>query len=246
MIIVKNLNKSFDQEQVLRNINLEVKKSEILVVLGESGSGKTVFLQHLIGLIKPNSGSIIIDGIDIVSLSEDALLKLRKDIGYLFQSGALYDFMNVFENLALPLKEHTHLSNEEIEKKVKKALSEVGLEGLEDKYPSQLSGGMNKRAALARAIILDSKILLCDEPTSGLDPMRSRDISDLIKGISLKFKSTTVIASHDITNSFRIADRLAVICEGKICAIGTNDEIQSSKDEVVRRFLLKDELKEVK
>lgn len=239
MIRISNLNKSFNRQQVLRNINLEIKTAEILVVMGESGSGKTVFLQHLDGLIKPDEGKIEIDGRDIVPLPENELLKIRKGIGYLFQEGALFDFMTVFENLAFPLREHTSLTSEEISGKVAKVLSEVGLEGAEDKIPSQLSGGMKKRAALARSIILGSKILFCDEPTSGLDPQRSHDISDLIQMISRKFGSTTVVTSHDVTNSLRIADRLVLIKDGAIIAVGSRKDLESSENIEVRRFLLK-------
>ncbi len=239
MIKVRNLNKNFGSQQVLSDINLDIKSAEVLVVMGESGSGKTVFLQHLIGLIKPDTGIIEIEGRDIVPLPEKELLKIREGIGYLFQEGALYDFMDVFENLAFPLEEHTDFGHQEIKAKVFKVLKEVGLEGTEEKYPSQLSGGMKKRAALARAIILDSKILFCDEPTSGLDPQRSRDISDLILSISRKFKATTVVTSHDVVNSFRIADRLALIKDGKIIASGTKNELETSDNIEVKKFLLK-------
>ncbi len=239
MIKVKNLNKSFNRQQVLKNINLEIQEAEILVVMGESGSGKTVFLQHLDGLIKPDNGSIEINGRNIVPLPENELLKIRKGIGYLFQEGALFDFMTVLENLSFPLEEHANLSHIEIKDKVNQVLKEVGLEGAEGKYPSQLSGGMKKRAALARAVILGSKILFCDEPTSGLDPQRSRDISDLIHNISRKFGSTTVVTSHDVINSFRIADRLALIRDGEIVAVGTRKDLEDSQNPLVKKFLLK-------
>lgn len=240
MIRVENLSKSFGRQKVLDNISLTVEEGEILAVMGESGSGKTVFLQHLIGLLTPDSGKVEIGGRNIVGLPEKELLKIRKDIGYLFQECALYDFMNVFENLAFPLEEHTSLDKKEIARRVNQVLSEVHLTGAEGKIPSELSGGMKKRAALARALILGSQILFCDEPTSGLDPVRSRDISDLILRISKKYHSTTVITSHDIENSFRIADRLAIIQDGRIVAIGKREELESSKNSAVRKFLLKD------
>jgi len=239
MIRINNLSKSFGKQQVLKDVNLEINTAEILVVMGESGSGKTVFLQHLDGLIKPDIGKIEIDGRDIVPLPESEILKIRKGIGYLFQEGALFDFMTVFENLAFPLQEHTNLNHEEINEKVSQILKEVGLEGADEKYPSQLSGGMKKRAALARSIILGSKILFCDEPTSGLDPQRSRDISDLIQKISRKFGSTTVVTSHDVVNSFRIADRLALLKDGEIIALGTKKDLEASEKAEVKRFLLK-------
>ena len=237
MINVQSLYKQFNGQVVLFDINLQVDEGEILVILGESGSGKSVFLQHLIGLLKPDKGSIFIDGQDITKLPERKLLGLRKEIGYLFQEGALYDFMTVFENVAFPLVEHAQLTREEIEKKVNELLDMIGLQGAGAKYPAELSGGMKKRAALARSVILGSKILFCDEPTSGLDPIRSRDISDLIKNISRKLSCTTVVTSHDIENSFRIADRLVLFRQGRIVAQGTPQELKNMQDVFVKEFL---------
>jgi phospholipid/cholesterol/gamma-HCH transport system ATP-binding protein len=236
MIKVKKLFKKFGNQAVLCDINFSMKPGELLVILGESGSGKSVLLQHLIGLLRPDSGSIEVGDVDIVQLSERQLLNVRKDMGYLFQDGALYDFMTVFENAAFPLREHTRLKQKEVVSKVKDMLNLVGLGGAEGKFPSQLSGGMQKRAALARAVILDSKILFCDEPTSGLDPIKSRSIMDLINTLARKLKCTTVIASHDIFNSLRIADRLLLIREGKIVAEGTPDQLRSSKDAYLQEF----------
>lgn len=237
MIQISHLTKSFDGEVVLDDISLDIRQGEILAILGGSGEGKSVFLQHLIGLLRPDRGNIWIESRDITKLPEQELLRLREKIGYLFQQGALFDSMTIFENIAFPLEEHTDFKREEIIKKVKNILTLVGLEGVEEKYPVELSGGMKKRAALARSIILDSKILFCDEPTSGLDPIRSKDISDLIQGISRKLGTTTVITSHDIPNSFRIADRVALLHAGKIMAIGTKEELQNSKDPYIQEFL---------
>ena len=237
MIRIKKLSKSFQDQVVLEDINLEIQEGEILTIFGESGSGKTVLLKHMIGLLKPDEGTIEIDSVDISGLRERELLKIRKNMGYLFQEGALYDFMNVFENIAFPLKEHTRFSSREIAEKVKQILKVVGLEGVEEKYPSELSGGMKKRVGLARAVILNSKILLCDEPTSGLDPLRSRDISDLIREVSKKMNCTTVITSHDVENSFRITDRLALIHKGKIGALGTPGELKKSENSLLKQFL---------
>jgi len=237
MIEVCGLVKSFGANKVLKNINLRVEDGELLVILGESGSGKSVLLQHLIGLLKPDHGPVNIDGTDITRLSENKLLKVRRNIGYLFQEGALYDFMSVYENVAFPLREHTSLKRAEIRQKVSGILKIVDLEQAADKFPSELSGGMKKRAALARSIILDSKILLCDEPTSGLDPIRSRQICDLIKNISRQFKCTTVVTSHDIPNSFRIADRMVIIRDGEIVAMGTKQQISSLEDKFVQEFI---------
>lgn len=237
MIQVRHLHKSFNGQQVLEDINLQVKKGEILVILGESGTGKSVLLKHLIGLLKPDQGSVLIEARDITKMSERELLGLRKDIGYLFQEGALYDFMNVFENIAFPLREHTAFDGKIIREKVKNILKLIGLEGTEEKYPAELSGGMKKRVALARAIILDSRILLCDEPTSGLDPLRSRDISDLIRDVARKLRCTTVVTSHDIQNSLRIADRLALLQNGRIAAMGTPSEFKASNNVFVKEFI---------
>ncbi|MBU0469740.1 MAG: ATP-binding cassette domain-containing protein [Candidatus Omnitrophica bacterium] len=238
MIKISGVSKSFNGQVVLADINLEVKENEILVILGESGTGKSVLLKNMMGLLMPDEGSIFIDSQDITKLSERMLLKIRKGIGYLFQEGALYDFMNVFENVAFPLKEHTDLKQKEILDKVQAVLKEMDLEGIERKFPSELSGGMKKRVALARAIILDSKILFCDEPTSGLDPIRSRDISDLIKNVSKRMGCSTVVTSHDIKNAFRIADRVALIHKGTIIAVGTPSDLESSEDKFVREFIL--------
>lgn len=237
MIQVQHLYKSFNGQSVLEDVSLHVKKGEILVVLGESGSGKSVLLKHLIGLLKPDQGSVSIDSRDITQMPERELLKIRKDIGYLFQEGALYDFMNVFENIAFPLREHTAFDGKTIRAKVQNILKLIGLEGIEQKYPLELSGGMKKRVALARAIILDSRILFCDEPTSGLDPLRSRDISDLIRNVAKKLHCTTVVASHDIQNSLRIADRLALLQNGGIAALGTPSEFRSSNNIFVKEFI---------
>ena len=237
MIRIEHLSKSFNGQVVLDDINLEIGKGELLAVLGESGTGKSVLLKHMTGLLKPDRGQIEVDGKAITQLSEKELLKVRKNIGYLFQEAALYDFMNVFENVAFPLREHTQYDQHTVEQKVKDILAMVDLKGVEQKYPSELSGGMRKRVGLARAIILGSKILFCDAPTSGLDPIRSRDISDLIRDISKKLNCTTVITSHDIGNAFRIADRLALIRGGKIIASGTRAQLQASSDAFVKEFI---------
>ncbi len=237
MVTVTHLMKKFNGQTVLDDINLDVGQGEILVILGASGAGKSVLLQHLIGLMKPDAGTITIDSADITHLSEQQLLKIRKSIGYLFQEGALYDFMTIFENVAFPLEEHTRLEEKEISEKVHNILEMVGLAGVEEKYPAELSGGMKKRAALARAIVLDSKILFCDEPTSGLDPILSRDISNLIRDIARHLNCTTVVTSHDIPNSLRIADRLALVREGKLVTTATQKDLKSSQDPFVREFM---------
>lgn len=237
MIKVKGLFKRFGTQEVLRDINFAMIPGEIIVILGESGSGKSVLLRHLIGLLKPDRGSVEIGDRDITRLSERQLLNMRKDMGYLFQDGALYDFMTVFENAAFPLREHTKLKRSEIRARVRDMLKLVGLDEAAAKFPSELSGGMQKRAALARAVIMDSKILFCDEPTSGLDPIKSRSIMDLINTIARKIKCTTVIASHDIANSLRVADRILLIRDGRIVAEGPPEKMRSSGDAYLREFL---------
>lgn len=237
MIKVRNLCKNFDGQPALKGINLDIPDGEILVVLGESGSGKSVLLKHLVGILKPDHGTVEIDGVDITKLSERQLLVLRKSMGYLFQEGALYDFMTVFENVAFPLVEHTRLREKDIAVKVKTMINEVGLEKASFKYPAQLSGGMRKRAALARSVVLNSKFLFCDEPTSGLDPIRSRDITDLIRSMARQIHCTTVVTSHDMHNAFRLADRLVLIRQGEIVVEGTPTTLQESSDKFVREFL---------
>jgi phospholipid/cholesterol/gamma-HCH transport system ATP-binding protein len=237
MIRIKDLTKRFNGHTVLDHMNLEIKDSEIIAILGESGVGKSVLLKHIVGIFKPDEGQVLIDDQDITQLSEKELLEIRKSMGYLFQEGALYDFMNVYDNVAFPLREHTDLTEDEIEKRVKDILKDIDLEGTEEKLPSELSGGMKKRVSLARAIIMDSKILFCDEPTSGLDPIHSREIADVIKKVSTKLKCTTILTSHDIPNSFRIADRLALIQNGKIVALGTQSELKQSNDKFVQEFI---------
>ncbi len=237
MIRMRHVSKSFDGQKVLDDISLEIQDEEILVILGESGSGKSVLLKHLIGLLRPDEGSIEINGTDITRLPEKELLKFRRDIGYLFQEGALYDFMTVSENVAFPLNEHRKAKWSATREKVTQTLERIGLGEAGDKFPVELSGGMKKRAALARSIIMDSKILFCDEPTSGLDPIRSRDISDLIRDLSRQLHATTVVTSHDIKNALRIADRLVMIRQGKIVAAGSAEELENARDPFIREFL---------
>ena len=238
MIRIEQLHKGFNGQEVLKGIDLNIPKGQVVVIFGASGSGKSVLLKNMIGLLKPEQGSVFLDDQDITRLSEKKLLSIRKDIGYLFQEGALYDFMNCYDNIAFPLREHTRLKEKEIRLKIEDILKLIDLEGVEKKYPSELSGGMKKRVALARAICLDSKILFCDEPTSGLDPIRSRDISDLIRSVSKKLGCTTIVTSHDLQNSFRIADRCILIYEGRVLADGTPEEIKASSQPEVQEFIL--------
>jgi phospholipid/cholesterol/gamma-HCH transport system ATP-binding protein len=237
MISVEGLTKSFGGRKVLDGVSLQVKPGEIVTLLGSSGTGKSVLLLHLVGLLSPDSGRITIDGQEITELPEKALLKFRRNIGYLFQDGALYDFMTVAENLAFPLKEAGKLRRAQIDRKVVEYLKLVDMAEAADKYPAELSGGMRKRAALARALIMNAKVLLCDEPTSGLDPIRSRDIALLIRDLSKKMGTTTVMTSHDITNTFRVSERVFVLNEGKIAVEGAEAQLRRSTDAFVKEFL---------
>ena len=242
MIKVLNLSKSFGQQRVLDDITLEIPKGQIIALLGESGTGKSVFLKTLMGLMFPDKGSVFIDDKDITNLKEEELLKIRKHMGYLFQEGALYDFMNVFENIAFPIEEHTSFKQDKIDHEVSKILKWVDLKGFEDRYPSELSGGMKKRVGLARAVALKANILLCDEPTSGLDPIRSRDISALILDVSKAMNATTIITSHDIDNALSIADRVLLLKNGKIIIDASPKQVYKSKDPFVKSFISKEKV----
>lgn len=237
MIEIRNLHKRFGTQTVLEGLDLDVKDGELLVILGESGSGKSVLLRHMIGLAVPDAGTVVIDGVDVTKLRESQLLEFRRKTGYLFQEGALYDFMSVYENIAFPLAENTGLKAKEIRGKVMDVLKTIGMQDAAGKMPSELSGGMKKRAALARAIVGEARILFCDEPTSGLDPIKSREISDLIKDCTRRLGCTTVVTSHDIENSFRIADRVVLLKDGKVIAGGTPDDLKNSTETFVQEFV---------
>ncbi|MBF0619434.1 MAG: ATP-binding cassette domain-containing protein [Candidatus Omnitrophica bacterium] len=237
MICVSGLKKAFHGQVVLDGIDLQIPSGEVVAVLGSSGTGKSVLLLHLIGLMAPDAGQITIDGVEMTTMSERALLKFRRNIGYLFQEGALYDFLTVAENIAFPLKEHARMRPAAIKAKVDEFLDLIDMNGAGEKYPAELSGGMKKRVALARAMISGPKVLLCDEPTSGLDPIRSRDISGLIRDLSKKLGCTTIMTSHDIEHSFMVADRLVVLNNGRIVIDGTKEALRGSADPFVREFL---------
>lgn len=239
MIKIENLTRYFDHLKVLDDISLEIKKGEFFCLMGGSGAGKSVFLKHLIGLLKPDSGSVNIDGQNVTGLGEDELLDIRRNFGYLFQEDTLFDYMDVYDNLALSIREHTKKREDEISGMIKEALEEVELKDIESKFPSELSGGMKKRINLARAIILRPRILLCDEPTSGLDPSTGLAIARLILKICRQLNTTTVVVSHDVNNFFNIADRIAIIDQGRIVALGRKEEIENSNQAAVRKFLLK-------
>lgn len=238
-ISIKDLKKSFGEKQVLKGINLDIVRHKTTVILGLSGSGKSTIIKHIVGLLKPDSGEIWVDGINVAIADEETIFKIRKKVGFLFQSGALFDSMNVFENVAFPLREHTKLSNEEILKKVEKALEMVGLKPKEvlRLFPDELSGGMRKRVGLARTIIMEPEIILYDEPTTGLDPITSDLISSMIRHLQNELNVTSVLISHDIKESFKSGDYFAFLYDGKIIEYGDKENFKNTTNEYVQQFL---------
>lgn len=236
-IKIVGLQKSFGKQKVLDGINLEVESGKITVIIGKSGGGKSVLLKNIIGLIKPDDGEIWINGVETSHLNDRDMNDIRMKFGMLFQEAALFDSMNLFDNVAFPLREHTKMTEKEIEIAVEEKLRQVGLTGFSEKMPSELSGGMRKRVGLARALVLNPDIILFDEPTSALDPVISLTILDLIKETQTYFKKTYLVISHDILGMFRIADRIAMLYEGKIIEYGTPDDIKRSTNEITKEFL---------
>ncbi|HDD35299.1 MAG TPA: ABC transporter ATP-binding protein [Candidatus Desulfofervidus auxilii] len=238
MIEIIDLYKSFGKLKVLKGINLSLKRGEITAIIGRSGSGKTVLVKHIVGLLKPDKGKILIDGEDVTKAKNKALKRIRHKFGMLFQEGALFDYMTVGENVAFPLKEHTKLSEKEIKKVVREKLELVGLKGVEKKLPNELSGGMKKRVALARAIALEPEIVIYDEPTTGLDPITSVSIYELIKDMQKRLNITSIIITHDVPDVFAVADKVAVLHEGKIIAYDTPQNIMKIDDLNIKALLL--------
>ena len=237
MIRVVDLHKTFGKQHVLKGVNLDLEGGKITTIIGGSGSGKTVLLKHLNALLLPDRGSVMVDGKDITKLNQSGLNKMREKFGVLFQGAALLDSMTVYDNVAFPLRERTKLKEDAIEKKVNESLAQVGLSGMGYKYPAEVSGGMKKRAGLARALVTQPEIMLFDEPTTGLDPLLGKSIHQLIRRMHDRFKFTGVIVSHDIPEVFRISDRIAMLADGKIEEVGSTEEMIASKNPVVRQFL---------
>ncbi|HHT9122136.1 MAG TPA: ABC transporter ATP-binding protein, partial [Candidatus Wunengus sp. YC63] len=229
--------KSFNGILVHNGINLSIIEGEIISLLGGSGSGKSVLLKELIGLMKPDKGDIILLDNNVTQMNEEALIALREHIGMLFQGAALFDSLTVFENIAYPLREHLKLTEKEIQKRVADKLHLVGLSGIEKKMPDELSGGMKKRVGLARAIATEPKIILYDEPTTGLDPMTAQRINDLIIELQKKLGITTIVVTHDLHCVKTVSDRIAMLHEGKIVAVGTWEELVTSNIQVVQDFI---------
>ncbi|MFH1026837.1 MAG: ABC transporter ATP-binding protein [Pseudomonadota bacterium] len=237
MISLRNLHKSFGSQKVLDDLCLDIPEGKITAIIGPSGEGKSVLLKHLIGLLQPDSGQVDVDGESIIGLRRSQLNRIREKFGMLFQNVALFDSMTCFENVAFPLQEKTKLSKDEIRRRVLSALEDVGLKNIENKFPDELSGGMKKRVGLARAVVLNPKIILFDEPTTGLDPIIKRAIHQLIKDTHEKFGFTAVIVSHEIPDIFDVAQNVAMLYRGKILQHGSPSEIKNSNHPAVRQFI---------
>ena len=232
-----DVSKSYGPKRVLHRVSFDLPVGRSLVIMGRSGSGKSVILRLMDGLEKPDEGSILFDGTDITPLRERDLDPMRHRVSMLFQGGALFDSMTVFENLAFPLRRHSSLSPGEVLEKVRRTLQMVELEGIEERMPSALSGGMRKRAALARSLIMDPEVVLFDEPTTGLDPVTSATIAALMRDIQRRLRMTSVVVTHDIKSTFTVADRIAFLHEGKVLFYGTPDEARSSREPRLQHFL---------
>lgn len=233
----RQVHKTFDGIPVLAGMDLAIRPGETLTIIGGSGSGKSVTLKLIVGLLKPESGQVLIEGEDIVPMTEDRLLRVRKKIGMVFQNSALFDSLSVAENIAYPLREHTTMSEREIRERIRETLNLVGLEGVEEKDPADLSGGMRKRVALARAIALVPRIILYDEPTTGLDPTNTEKINELIVDTAEKLGVTSVVVTHDMRSAFKVSDRIAFLNMGKIAMDATPQEIEGSDLPLVRQFI---------
>lgn len=238
MIAVRSLAKKIDRQEILRGVNLEVKTGETLVIIGRSGGGKSVLLKHIVGLMEPDAGEIRIQGQNIIGMNESELGEIRKKVGILFQSGALFDSMNVAENIAFPLREAGERDSKVLRQKVAEMLEVMEMEGQEDKMPESLSGGMKKRVGLARSIIRRPSCVLYDEPTSGLDPVVADSINRLIRRLQDRFGMTSVVVTHDMKSAFDVADRIAYLHEGRIYFHGTPGQLQRSGDPFIQDFLL--------
>ena len=237
MIRVENLRKSFGGQPVLKGVNLEVNRGEIMIIIGQSGGGKTVLLKHLLGLLRADAGRIVVAGVDITELGGEALDAVRRRYGVVFQGGALFDSMSVFDNVAFPLRERTALGRAEIAQRANAKLEQVGLAGMGEKNPAEISGGMRKRVAIARALVTEPEIVFFDEPTTGLDPVLVNTIHGLIVDLHAKFAFTAVMVSHEIPEIFKIAQKVAMLYDGRIVEAGPAETIQNSPNPVIQQFI---------
>ncbi len=237
MIEIIDLYKSFGENSVLRGVNLKIENGESHIIIGRSGCGKSVLLKHINGLMRPDRGDIVIDGVSLARLNKHELNQVRKKIGMLFQNSALFDSMTVEENICLGVREHRMFPESEIRKRVKRFLEMVGLPGIENKYPSELSGGMRKRVGLARALMMEPAYVLYDEPTTGLDPIMAESINELIVRVNDAMGVTSIVVTHDMASAYKVGDRMSMLDEGKIIFTGTPEQIQSSDNPVVQQFI---------
>ena len=237
MIQIEGVSKRLGSKQVLEDLNLELPTGLTTVILGRSGTGKSVLLKHIIGIMHPDEGRIVVDGEDIAQLGENDLNRVRRRFGMLFQGAALFDSLTVGENIALPMREHLRLEDAEIRRRVAERLSWVGLQGVEDMKPSSLSGGMKKRVGLARAVAIDPAYILYDEPTTGLDPIMSDVINQLIRSIQQRMNVTSVVVTHDLHSAWKVGDRVALLHEGRVQFTGTPAEAEVTTDMLVRQFI---------
>jgi phospholipid/cholesterol/gamma-HCH transport system ATP-binding protein len=237
MIRVTDLHKSFGGTRVLQGVNLDVEKGETLVIMGQSGSGKSILIKHLIGLIMPDRGEIYVDGVEITSLSEEEHYKVRRKFAMLFQGAALFDSLTVLQNVSFGLERYTDHTHQKIEQMARQALHRVGLREVVNLMPFELSGGMKKRVGLARAIAYEPEIILYDEPSTGIDPIRADAINDLIIQMKNDMKVTSIVITHDMVSTYKVADRVAMLYQGKIIATGSPEEIRDSNNPIIQQFI---------
>ena len=237
MIEIQDLSKSFEHHKVLDHVGLTIRTGETMSIIGRSGSGKSVLLKHMIGLMRPDQGAVLVNGVDLTTLSSAALDQLRLKFGMLFQGAALFDSMTAYENVAFPLQEHSRMSEEASRQRVHECLQLVGLEGVDELYPAELSGGMRKRVGLARALAMNPEIVLYDEPTTGIDPIMGDIINDLIIALRDRLKVTSVVVTHDMRSAYKVADRIAMLYNGRIVEVGSPEEIRRSPNRIVQQFI---------
>jgi phospholipid/cholesterol/gamma-HCH transport system ATP-binding protein len=237
IVSIRGLCKSFDDNAVLKGVDLDVEEGGITVVIGPSGCGKSVLVKHVIGLLRPDAGTIDVDGQEITHLPERQMTAVRRKFGMLFQQSALFDSMSVLDNVTFPLVEHSNLSQRQMRDAAVERLQQLGLTNIEEKFPSELSGGMRKRVGLARATILDPRIVIYDEPMTGLDPIMCENVEEMILTARQKLKITSLVVSHDMASTFRMADKVAMLFNGRVEVQGTSEEVRQSRNETVRRFI---------